>query len=1004
MRGKGILGSCTKRLAYGLLLFARLSSSFVNSAFCAQVQQAFDSPEHELSTLRVAEGYQVNLFAAEPVVVKPIQMQFDAQGRLWVLCTTAYPQIKPQEKPADRIVVLEDTNDDGTADKGTEFATGLTIPTGLALGDGGAYVGLGTELVHLKDTDGDGHADQTRVVLSGFGTGDSHQNINSFTWSPGGELFFCQGHNIYSRIETGEGVKRLDRAGVWRFRPASLELDSFFHESNGPLNPWGIAFDDWGQPILVDGCCIGIFHLLPVMAPNKPTEKYPPLWQGKKICGADFLSGRHYAEDEQGILVGGTFFNNSVGRWRVTDSGSGFAAKELPPLIESTNRSFRVVDVKVGPDGALYLADWYNPIIGHYQYSFRHPDRDKSHGRIWRVTKKDRALVEKPKLVGIPVERLLDHFKAPENYTRNQARRFLAERPPQNLAPRLHEWVHDLDPKDPRYEHHLLEALMLHESQDVLEAGLLVRLLRAEDFRARAYATRVLGRWHSRVEGAWNLWRAQVEDAHPRVRLEAVVALNSIPNARAMELALRAVDQPMDRFLDYALRQAVQGLKRFWASAFAAGKLQLEDNQKRLEFLVRADATADTLQPLVALLNSPSLPHESRESFLTILANVGRPGDLALLMDSKTYQTAGAHDAKLHARMLPLIANAERQRKVRPNGDLAERLKPLLSHTEQALRAEALKLAGLWKLEALRAPMEQAAQASENAEATRLAALEGVAALGGDRSRDFLVALGRTNPSEKIRIGAAARLAGVDLHVAAREAAEILARSSSEIAPAELLAAFLQRSGGSAALSKALHEKPPQVDAAKLGVRFIQSVGRQETSLVEVLRRAAKLDAETKPLDAEEIKTLVTEVRLSGDRKRGAAIFRRPDLNCLACHAVGNEGGRIGPDLNAIGTGQPLDFIVGAILTPNKEIKEGYLAHEIATKDGEVLEGYKVREDAREITLRDVLQNQEIRVRIENISRQRVIGSLMPPGLVDHLTRSELRDLLRYLSELGTPP
>jgi len=986
-----------------LRLPSTLTLSLVSSAFCAPAQQTFDSPEHELSTLRVADGYQVNLFAAEPAVVKPIQMQFDAHGRLWVLCTTAYPQIKPGEKPADRIVVLEDTNGDGKADKGTEFATGLMIPTGLALGDGGAYVGLGTELIHLKDTDGDGHADQTRVVLSGFGTGDSHQNINSFTWSPGGELFFCQGHNIYSRIETAEGIKRLDRAGVWRFRPASLELESSFHESNGPLNPWGIAFDDWGQPIVVDGCCIGIFHLLPVMVPNKPTEKYPPIWQGKKICGADLLSGRHYTEDEQGILVGGTFFNNSVGRWRLSDAGSGFAAKELPPLVESTNRSFRVVDVKIGLDGAIYLADWYNPIIGHYQYSFRHPDRDKSHGRIWRVTRKDRALAVKPKLVGIPVEQLLDHLKAPEHYTRNQARRLLAELPPQNLAPRLHEWVHDLDPKDSRYEHHLLEALMLHESQDVVEAGLLVRLLRAEDFRARAYATRVLGRWHSRVEGAWNLWRAQVEDAHPRVRLEAVVALNSIPNARAMEMALRAVDKPMDRFLDYALRQAVQGLKPHWAPAFKAGKLQLENHQPRLEFLVRADGSPDTLRPLVALLNSDSLPNELRENFLTILANVGGPDELALALEARTYQKAGAYDAKLQAKILPLVANAERQRKVRPSGDLAERLQSLVGHADEALRAEALKLAGVWKLEPFRAQMEQAARASENGEPMRVAALEGIAALGGVRSRDFLAELGRANPSEKIRIGAVASLTGVDLSAAAKEAAEILARSPSDSAPAALLLAFLQRTGGAAALSKALAEMPPHIDAAKLGVRFLQSVGRQETNLVEALRRAAKLDAEIKTLDAAEIKTLVAEVRSNGDRQRGEALFRRADLNCLACHAVGNEGGRIGPDLNSIGSGQPLDFIIGAILTPNQEIKEGYLAYEIATKDGEVFQGYKVREDARELTLRDALQNQEIRIRADHIARQRALGSLMPSGLVDHLTRSEFRDLLRYLSELGAP-
>ncbi|MBI4664070.1 MAG: c-type cytochrome [Verrucomicrobia bacterium] len=973
------------------------------SVLSAFAQTDLNSPEHELSTLRVAEGFQANLFAAEPAVVKPIQMQFDPQGRLWVLCTTVYPQLEPGQKPNDRIVILEDTNDDGRADKATEFAGGLMIPTGLALGHGGAYIGHGTELIHLKDTDGDGRADQTRVVLSGFGTGDSHQNINSFTWSPGGELFFCQGHNIYSRIETAEGIRRLDRAGVWRFRPATLQLDSFFHESNGPLNPWGVVFDSWGRPILVDGCCIGIFDLLPVMVPNKPSERYQPLWQGKKICGVDLLSGRHYSDDEQGIMVGGTFFNNAVGRWRLSEDGSGFSAKELPPLIESTNRSFRVVDVKVGPDGAIYLGDWYNPIIGHYQYSFRHPDRDKTHGRIWRVTRKDRPLAPKPKIVGVPLEQLLEHLKAPENYTRNQARRVLAEFPAQNLVPRLHEWVHDLDSKDARYEHHLLEALMLYETLDVVEAGVLVRLLRAEDFRARAYATRVLGRWHSMVQSPWDLFLTQVQDSHPRVRLEAVVALNSVPSARAMEVALRTVDQPMDRFLEYALRQVVQGLKRYWAPAFAADKWGITNHPERLEFLVQADASPDTLRHVVQLLKASALSEAARESLLKLLATVGGPEEVALAFDAKTYQVAGRYDARLHAKILPSIAAAERQRKIRPSGNLAEAVAALLDHKDEALRAEALKLAGIWRIERLRTEMENSALAPEASEPARRAALEGLASLGGEQSRDFLMNLSRMAPSEQTRFTAIARLASVDLNAAATAAADALAHSSGETEAGELVAAFLQRARGADALGKALLQKPPSVDAANLALRFMNSIGRQDASLLDPLRRAAELGSESQPLREEEVKALITEVRTNGDRKRGEAIFRRPEVNCLACHAVGNEGGRIGPDLNSIGTGQPIDFIVGAILTPNKEIKEGYQAFEISTKDGEVLQGYKVREDHKELVLRDVLRNLELRIPPGQIEKQRAIGSLMPSGLVDHLTRAEFRDLLRYLSELGTP-
>lgn len=244
----------------------------------------------------------------------------------------------------------------------------------------------------------------------------------------------------------------------------------------------------------------------------------------------------------------------------------------------------------------------------------------------------------------------------------------------------------------------------------------------------------------------------------------------------------------------------------------------------------------------------------------------------------------------------------------------------------------------------------------------------------------------------------------MDLNAAAGQAARELAASSGGVDPRELFSAFLQRSNGARALSTAFSEIPPLADAAKLGLRWMNSVGRQDAPLVEILGRAAGISGEAKEMSPQELKTLTAEVRAKGDRKRGAAVFRRPDVNCLACHTVGNEGGRIGPDLNAIGTGQPIDFIIGAVLTPNKEIKEGYMSFEVTTKDGEVYQGYKVRESTRELVLRDVLKNDETRIRAVNIKGQRALGSLMPTGLVNHLTHAEFVDLIRYLSELGTPP
>ena len=172
---------------------------------------------------------------------------------MYVTVTTTYPHVFPGDVPNDKIIVLEDSNHDGIADKSTVFAEGLNIPTGMELGDGGVYVGQNTELLFLKDTDGDGKADHRRILLSGFGNGDSHQTINSFVWSPGGELFMGQGDGIESRVETPWGSSDLFQAGFYRLRPNRMQIHPLLDDFMGPGNPWGVEFDDWGQIFSIDG-------------------------------------------------------------------------------------------------------------------------------------------------------------------------------------------------------------------------------------------------------------------------------------------------------------------------------------------------------------------------------------------------------------------------------------------------------------------------------------------------------------------------------------------------------------------------------------------------------------------------------------------------------------------------------------------------------------------------------------------------------------------------------
>jgi putative heme-binding domain-containing protein len=968
---------------------------------------ASDDPAAELSSFRIAPGFEVNLFASETNgVVKPIQCRWDARGRLWVIGSTVYPQIQPGEAPDDKVVILEDTDHDGRADKTTVFARGLMIPTGIELdGDArGCYLGEGTQLLHLRDTNGDGVSDEKTVVLRGFGTGDNHQNINSFRWSPGGELYFCQGLHARARVETPFGIVGLDEAGFWRLRPRQFRLDGFYGGPAEPQNPWGVTFSDWGQPLINAGNNGGVSYPVPEMIRGHSIGARDNIWvnaRGRKTSGPDIVANSHWPAEWQGAFILGGYINNAIWALKVEDDGAGFRLTDLPPLITSTHTSFRPVDVKFGPDGALYIADWYNPIIGHYQASFRHPDRDKAHGRIWRVTAKGRPLLNPPKFVGAPLARVLEQLKSPERWNVEQARRVLAAADPRAVTKALKSWTTKLDPKDARFEHHLFEALAAYESQEVVEPVLLKRLLAAKEPNARAYAAGVVARWSDRLDHSLDLLAPLVADKHPRVRLAAVVAAANVPGARSIDLALQAVDQPVDQFIALALKQTVFAQKAHWLPALTTGALESAKYPARLAFLVKADGTPDTLRALRQLIESSPASNANREALLLTLADVGDANDLAFLLRTNTFTRASGYDAKLHARVLAKLVESARVRQVRPSGDIAQSLVALNANRD--LEMFSLQLMAHWKVEPLRHRALFVAFGTPQDDELRNAGALALAALPGEETRKSFDNLASTNRSAGEQLAAVVGFAQFDSARAAEIGARLFSGELSEAHIKMLLGALLQRRDGSTALARALETQKPQRDTARLALRHLQATGRQDKELVTALTGAAALGGEPLRATPDFVKQLMTEAREQGDARRGRDIFRRADLNCTTCHAVGGQGGNIGPALDTIGSGQPLDFIIGAVLEPNKEVKESYEAIEVTTKSGDTYQGYRVRADDRELALRDVALNKEVRLRRDQIAEQRDRGSLMPLGLVDHLTRQELRDLFRYLSGLGKP-
>ena len=958
-------------------------------------------PEEERKTFIIADGFEVNLFAGDPLIHKPIQMNFDAQGRLWVASSEVYPQIKPGQKATDKILVLEDTDGDGQADKTTVFADGLLIPTGVIPGDGGCYVANSTELIHLKDTDGDGKADQRRVVLSGFGTEDTHHLLHTLRWGVDGCLYMNQSIYIHSHVETPWGVKRLNGGGIWRFRPETLELDVLCY---GFVNPWGHHQDRWGQSFATDGAYgEGINYVFPgsvfVAAPGA-ARRVEGLNPGSpKHCGLEIVGGGHLPPEWDGNMITNDFRAHRVCRFIVTEDGSGYASKQGPELIKTTHVAFRPIDVKMGSDGAIYIADWYNPIIQHGEVDFRDERRDHTHGRIWRVTAKGRPTIKTaiPENEGVPG--LLERLKSENEWVRQWAKLMLKERGPSAVLEPLSSWVAALDPNDPQAEHHRLEALWTYECLNTPEPKLLDALLQSKDHRVRAAAVRTATHWMDRIDNAPAYFRAAVADEHPRVRLEGVRALALVPQPQSAAIAATVLDKPMDRFLDFALWKTMRDLAPVWVPAVKEGSLDFGGRVEHLTFALKAVDSPAVVEPLLNLIKQDKIPADRVDSVLTLVATLGGPKELGAIWEMVIGgQMQVATDRQ--AALLKALVDTSELRKIQPAGDLSQ-VSKLLASNDNELRAAAARAAGVWKVAKLRPDLEKLANAGNAApDSVRFAAISALASLGGPEAKESLLKIAQRRQPLADSERAISALVSNDPALAAKLTAELLAAAPEGIDPSATVGALVAQKQGSAALASALEKAKIPADTAKLALRVARAAPQPSDELIRSIQQAGGLGDAIWKLTPELMNELVAEVREKGNAARGEAIYRRADMQCLKCHAIGGSGGQVGPDFVSLGASAQVDYLIESLIAPAAKVKENYHSQLVLTDEAEVITGIVARETETELVLRD--QNDKlITIAKDSIEERKDGRSLMPDGLMDPLTRDELVDLTRFLSELG---
>ncbi|MEM7477404.1 MAG: PVC-type heme-binding CxxCH protein [Planctomycetota bacterium] len=956
-----------------------------------------EQPTPEFS---IDDQWEITLWAENPLLNKPIHMNFDPQGRLWIASSEAYPMIEVGQSAPDRVIVLEDSNNDGKADESTVFADGLLIPTGIAPGDGGVYVAQSTDLLFLEDSDGDLKADKKTRVLSGFGTEDTHHNLHTLRWGPDGRLYMNQ--SVYTRTdtETPHGVVRLKAGGGFRVDTETLQSEIYFR---GLWNSWGHQFDRFGQSFLTDGAGFagvaysfpgasfspspGARHILDLISPGR--------WP--KFASMEIVEGDSFPADWQGSIITCDFRANRVTRFSLTEQDAGYVTKQEADLVRTSAATFRPIDVKQGPDGALYIADWSNPIINHGEVDFRDPRRDRWHGRIWRLQWKGAKAKSKEDLTTKSNKQLLELLTSTDRYDRDQARRVLLERGSETYEG-VDRWLAALS--EPYAK---LQALWLLQGQNRVSVELLREVLADSDPKLRAAALRCLGavadEWLAQGpqvdhETAIRLLKQSVNDSHPGARLEAIRAAARLGSRESVDLVFDALKHPLDKFLIHALQLSVEELGAEIEEMLSEGAWQSESDGESLEFLMATLPPERSASFLKKRLATTSLNRDGAGPWIELVGKAGGKEELAAILSQAAN---GEFSEQATKRVIAALISAQKIRRIQPENGRPDVAK-LLNSDSATLLVPAMELAGLWKMRGQVKRLEVLV-ADGRADAVRVTALRTLGELGGSEAWAVLKrATSKPNPTG-IRREAIVAMAKVDRATAMNAFFDLQSETIPEAESLGLWRGMLNVRGLGKQIASKIESQQLTELALDMGVRASNDGGRNEPELKKAL--AARVKTKAMTFTAEFMREVAQAVP-NGDPRNGELVYRRQDLQCSNCHAIGGIGGKVGPDMTSLGASAPIDYLVESIFDPNAKIKENYHAVTVVTEDNQIFNGIEVEENDEKLVVRDA-NDKLMEIPQADILGKKAAKSLMPLGVVDKLTRKEQVDLITFLSQLGKP-
>ncbi len=972
------------------------------------------SPEASQAQFTVPPGFEVRLFAAEPWVVNPVAMTWDERGRLWVLELYEYPSGAPEGEPGrDRIKILEDTDADGVADKVHVWADGLSLATGLVLGDGGAYVGQAPHLLHLKDTDGDDRADTREIVLTGFGMEDRHELLNGFTWGPDGYLYMTHGVFTHSKVKDpddpdDDGV--IMNAAVARFDPRTKRFEVF---ADGTSNPWGVDFDAVGNAF-VSACVIDhLFHLIPggiyerqAGQPGFPYayELLPSIVDHRHhmaaYAGVQVYLGDQYPDEFVGKVMMGNIHDNSVHADHLTPKGASFVASEWKDFLRSDGDGwFRPVSQLVGPDGALWVADWYDK-YPCYQNAMADPGGvDREYGRIWRVvyTGNDagRRVASRPDvdmdLKALSSEGLVSLLSHKNAWHRRTAQRLLSERGESAFGrlqfhpeTPLHEL---LDEENGASVEARLAALWTLHTSGLMRDSDLIGLAEDDTPAIRAWAARLAGERGRALGETMQMLAELASDPDPTVRLAVSVA------ARQFVSGSLTVNTPPR----YPLNEVVTG-----GILSELLKSSAEENDPVIAFSYWM-----ALEPLMALdpvhaigfyegaLTKRLLPL-SATVLGKIMRRVSDMGDTDVLKTMLTGMNKLGDNAEgvLQGGLKGLI-EGQRGRMGEMDPEIVALAAKLTRHSDSEVAALAGQLGTIWGDAAALVVMLQVLADETASEEQRLAAIRVAGQSENAEARSALFRVVQSKASSTLKVAAVQGLTNNGDYGMGYE----LLKGWSDYSPSVRQAvAILCTTRG--------HWKWQLFAAVDNGL-----VGRGEVP-PSVIRALATSRSSSERERATELFGRVTKTSEEKQRlirsKRAVVLGGKPDLEkgravaataCLVCHKLHGQGAEIGPDLTGVGRSS-LDALLNHVIDPNQIIGQGYENVVIETRDGQSFSGRVVEDSDARVRLVNLGPTEYV-IAKDRIKERKVSEfSLMPEGL-EALPDEDFRNLIWFIL---TPP